>query len=41
MKILGPSHQIKLDDDKLHQGMVIKRSDVRELSLEMYVFKQL
>ena len=41
MKILGPSHQMKLDNDNLHQGMIIKRSDVRTLSIDIYVFKQL
>ena len=41
MKILGPSHQMKLDDDKPHQSMVIKRSDIRVLSKDIYVFKQL
>ena len=41
MKILGPSHQMKLYNDKRHQGMVIKRSDVRALSKDIYVFKQL
>jgi|MDSW01.2.fsa_nt_gb hypothetical protein len=41
MRILGLSHQMKLHDDKLHQGMVIKRSDVRGLSKGIYVFKQL
>ena len=40
MKILGPSHQMKLDNDKLHQGMIIKRSDVRALSRDIS-FKQL
>ena len=40
MKILGPSHQMKLDNDKLHQGMIIKRSDVRALSRDI-CFKQL
>ena len=41
MRILGPSHQMKLDDDKLYQGMVLKHSDVRALSKDIYVFKQL
>ncbi len=41
MRISGPSHQMKLDDDKPHQSMVIKRTDVRVLSKDTYVFKQL
>ena len=41
MRILGPSHQMKLDNDKIHKVMVIKRSDVRALSKDIYVFKQL
>ena len=41
MRILGPSHQMKLDNDKLHQVMVIKCSDFRALSKDIYIFKQL
>ena len=41
MRILGLSHQMKLNNDKLHQDMGIKRSDVRALSKNLYVFKQL
>jgi len=41
MRILGPSHQMKLDNDKLHQVMVIKHFDVSALSKDIYVFKQL
>ena len=41
MRILGPSHQMKLDNEKLHQVMVIKHVDVSPLSKDIYVFKQL
>jgi hypothetical protein len=41
MRILGPSHQMKLDNDKLHQAMGIRHSDFRALSKDIYVLKQL
>jgi hypothetical protein len=41
MRILGPSYQMKLDKDKLHEDMGIKHSDFKALSKNLYFFKQL
>ena len=41
MRILGLSHQMKLNNNKLHQDMGIQHSDFKALSKDIYFFKQL
>ena len=37
MRILGPSYQMKLDKDKLHEDMGIKHSDFTALAIDIYM----